>query len=186
MGNNQGCLNNCACQDTGCTGCMSKLGCSNGCMNRGSMDISDISLTDGSNTRLTPDEVRSILFSAGMTNVFLWNTDYVSVDVSQLRDFLREDGTNMFRYVPERTDCDDFSQIARGRISAQVIRSGSPYPPAIGEVQGNLRIDGKEVAHSMLFAIVHEKGKDRVALIEPQNDRWYDPHPENRYWCCTM
>ena len=91
--------------------------------------------------------------------LFLVDGKYRIPTLENFQKFLKEDKTDLFRYIPEEFDCDDFSFRLMGQVS---------YPGWSDIAFG--------IATSMTHAyncIVCEdnEGQNRVFLVEPQNDR---------------
>ncbi|GAJ18684.1 unnamed protein product, partial [marine sediment metagenome] len=103
---------------------------------------------------LTPDSTKYSTYNSAPVD-----GKYRIPILESFRKFLKEDKTDLFRYIPEEFDCDDFSFRLMGQVS---------YPGWSDIAFG--------IATSQTHAyncIVAEdgEGQNRVYLVEPQTDK---------------
>ncbi len=90
--------------------------------------------------------------------LFLVDGKYRVPTLENVSKFLKEDKTNLYKYVPEEMDCDDFAFRLMGQISYPGW-SDIAFGIAVSEV------------HAYNCVIAEDKGKMKVFLIEPQSDK---------------
>lgn len=87
-------------------------------------------------------------------HIYLVDRIYQLIEMPEIERFLKEDKTNLIKYIPEYRDCDDFSFRLMGQFSIPEW-SGLAFGIAFSRVHAfNLFFDGKD-----------------VYIIEPQSDK---------------
>lgn len=111
--------------------------------------------------------------------VWVDDRDYFLPQKKVVESFLYWDGTNHYKYGKEGRDCDVFALILLGRVEEACMLNDCKRGAAYGIVIGEFVLGGKRtVMHMMNICVTADRA---VWLIEPQDDRWYRPHPENFY-----
>ena len=96
-------------------------------------------------------------------NIFLSDEIYEKISLPDLKEFLRKDDTNLYRYKPELFDCDDFSYRLMGNVSIPGL-SGIPF--------GIVWTITENGGHA-LNCFIDER--EQVWLVEPQTDEAFLP-----------
>ena len=97
---------------------------------------------------------------------YMADCDYWLIEKEEMERFLREEKSNLFKYVKERMDCDDFSFRLMGMVSA----------PGWSDIAFFI-VWGDGHAYN---AFVDDKKK--VYIIEPQNDRIISPEKAGKIY----
>ena len=97
--------------------------------------------------------------------LFLVDGEYRIPTLVNFQKFLKEDKTDLYRYVPEEMDCDDFSFRLMGQVSY----------PGWSDIAFGI---ATSQTHAYNCIIAEDSGQNRVFLVEPQNDRIFLA-PEN-------
>ena len=93
--------------------------------------------------------------------IYLSDLQYKTTSLELLREFLRQDTTNEYSYIPELYDCDDYSYRLMGQLS---IPGWSALPFGIIWTQT------PRGGHALNCFIDKER---KVWMVEPQNDSIY-------------
>lgn len=125
-------------------------------------------------------ELAAILREAfGAEDVYLARADrhYTTVDEATLRAWFRTDGTRRYRWKAEGGDCDDFADIAIGRVREAQMLGSRGRAVALGRIWAldfSLEAPGEPVKltgpHAMVFAVLKDRS---VVLVEPQDGSVY-------------
>lgn len=97
--------------------------------------------------------------------LFLVDGKYRIPTLESFQKFLKEDKTDLYKYVPEEMDCDDFSFRLMGQVSY----------PGWSDIAFGI---ATSQTHAYNCIVCEDGGKNRVYLVEPQNDRIFSV-PEN-------
>lgn len=93
---------------------------------------------------------------------FLVDGKYKIPTLENLKKFLAEDKTDLYKYVPEWFDCDDFSFRLMGQFSF----------PGWSDIAFGIAVSQ---VHAYNCVIAEDKGEMKVYLIEPQSDEVFIP-----------
>ena len=97
---------------------------------------------------------------------YMSDCDYWLIEKEEMERFLREEKSNLFKYMKERYDCDDFSFRLMGMVSA----------PGWSDIAFFI-VWGDGHAYN---AFVDDRKK--VYIIEPQNDRIISPEKAGKIY----
>lgn len=146
-------------------------------------------LGKGTTYNLTSNDIVNIVksqaFLKSTSYLFVKDRDYIAVDEKRFKEFTSNDNTNSFKYVTERSDCDDFSNVFMGRVSENIFKYGSNgnRAVAIGIITGDIyKNSDTPVKHAMNIVVVNRNNQPKVLLYEPQNDKLYEPDQRNNIW----
>lgn len=104
------------------------------------------------------------IFPTGMDRVYISDLQYEITTISELRRFIDWDNTNVFPYISEFHDCDDFALALAGDFAKYPEWSGFPVSFIWGDLYGG---------HAFCTCVAWKSLDDRtptVFFIEPQND----------------
>ena len=90
--------------------------------------------------------------------LFLVDGKYRVPTFKNVSKFLKEDKTDLYKYVPEEMDCDDFAFRLMGQVSY----------PGWSDIAFGIAVSQ---VHAYNCVIAEYKGKMKVFLIEPQSDK---------------
>lgn len=90
--------------------------------------------------------------------LFLVDGKYRIPTLKNFQKFLKEDKTDLFRYIPEEFDCDDFSFRLMGQVSY----------PGWSDIAFGIAVSQ---IHAYNCIVCEDGGQNRVFLVEPQSDR---------------
>ena len=111
------------------------------------------------------------LFPDYKDRIFISDRQFLITSIDELRTFINWDNTNIFKYEPEYSDCDDFALALAGAFAKYPGWSGFP----VTFVWANYGIG----PHAFVLAVAWPSQADRTPTlyyIEPQND--YELAPE--------
>ena len=97
--------------------------------------------------------------------LFLVDGKYRIPTLASFQKFLKEDKTDLFKYIAEEFDCEDFSFRLMGQVSY----------PGWSDIAFGIATSQK---HAYNCIIAEDGGQNKVFLVEPQNDRIFLA-PEN-------
>jgi len=89
--------------------------------------------------------------------LFLVDGKYRIPTLENFKKFLKEDKTDLFRYISEEFDCDDFSFRLMGQVSY----------PGWSDIAFGI---ATSMTHAYNCIVAEDEGQNRVYLVEPQND----------------
>lgn len=104
------------------------------------------------------------IFPSAGSKVFIADIEYEITAISELRRFIEWDNTNIFRYVAELHDCDDFALALAGDFAKYPEWSGFPASFIWGNLYGG---------HAFFTCVAWKSLEDKtptVFFVEPQND----------------
>ena len=104
------------------------------------------------------------IFPEGLDKIFLSDTQYEITSISEIRRFVNWDNVNIFPYISEIHDCDDFALALAGDFAKYPEWSGFPVTFLWSSLEGG---------HAYSTCIAWKSFVDRtptVFFIEPQND----------------
>lgn len=104
------------------------------------------------------------IFPTGMDKLYISDLQYEITAISELRRFVDWDDTNIFPYVSEIHDCDDFALALAGDFAKYPEWSGFPVSFIWGDLYGG---------HAFCTCVAWKSLEDRtptVYFMEPQND----------------
>lgn len=90
--------------------------------------------------------------------LFLVDRKYRVPTLKNFQKFLKEDKTDLFKYVSEEFDCDDFSFRLMGQVSY----------PGWSDIAFGIAVSQ---THAYNCIVAEDAGQNRVFLVEPQSDR---------------
>ncbi len=90
--------------------------------------------------------------------LFLVDGKYRIPTLASFKKFLKEDKTDLYKYVPEEMDCDDFSFRLMGQVSY----------PGWSDIAFGIAISQ---THAYNCIVAEDAGQNKVFLVEPQSDR---------------
>jgi len=134
---------------------------------------------------ITYDAVRRLyadIFPRAVDKIFIADTQYEITAISETRRFVEWDNTNIFPYVSEFHDCDDFALSLAGDFAKYPGWSGLPVTFIWGNLYGG---------HAFCTAVAwpsFDNRKPAVYFIEPQND-WeiaYETVADMDLWLLPM
>jgi len=118
--------------------------------------------------------------------IYIADNFYIAHKKENIERFLAVDDTHKLRYIQEKSDCDDFAFILLGRQREWFRYNMKSHPKfagsTFGVIWGDIRLseEDEEVRnHAMNFVVTSEK---EFWLIEPQNDEWYRPTSNSRFF----
>lgn len=105
-------------------------------------------------------EIEILLTNAFGENCILFLVDgkYKIPSLKNIKAFLTEDKTDLFTYIPEWLDCDDFSFRLMGNFSI----------PGWSDIAFGI---ATSKVHAYNCLIAEDKGEMKVYLVEPQTDK---------------
>ena len=106
----------------------------------------------------------SSIFPNDITKIFLSDSWYEITAISEIRRFVEWDNTNIFPYIAETKDCDDFAAALAGDFAKYPEWSGFPATDIWGSFLGG---------HAFFTCVAWASLEDRIPrvfYIEPQND----------------
>ena len=112
-------------------------------------------------------EIRALykeIFPTGGARIYIGDHDYGITAISELRRFIKWDNVNIFPYIAEIHDCDDFAKALAGDFAKYPEWSEFPATDIWGTFIGG---------HAFFTAVAWPSFEDRtptVYYIEPQND----------------
>jgi len=104
------------------------------------------------------------IFPTQMDKVFFSDLNYEITAISEIRRFVEWDDVNIFPYLAEVHDCDDFAAALAGDFSKYPGWSGFPATDVWGSYLGG---------HAFFLVVAWPSFEDRtptVYYVEPQND----------------
>lgn len=104
------------------------------------------------------------IFPGAVSKLFIADKEYEITAISELRRFVKWDNTNIFPYVAEYHDCDDFAIALAGDFAKYPEWAGFPVAFIWGDLYGG---------HAFCTAVAWPSFEDRtptVYFIEPQDD----------------
>lgn len=90
--------------------------------------------------------------------LFLVDGKYRIPTLESFQKFLKEDKTDLFKYIPEEFDCDDFSFRLMGQVSY----------PGWSDIAFGI---ATSMTHAYNCIVCEDGGQNRVYLVEPQTDK---------------
>jgi len=106
----------------------------------------------------------SEIFPSALDKIFIADSQYEITAISEIRRFIDWDNVNIFPYVSEFHDCDDFALALAGDFAKYPGWSGFPVTFMWGSYFGG---------HAFCTAVAWRSFEERVPVvffIEPQND----------------
>ncbi len=112
--------------------------------------------------------------------------NYWAYSLDDLKNFLKTDIADKFRYMKEGFDCDDFALVVAGRerewFSKASVEKGSTFGIVWGDIRKS-EDDTKERAHAVNVFV--DNNQD-VWLVEPQNDDIFKPTSNSTFWVVVI
>lgn len=112
--------------------------------------------------------VQAIKRDIGTVGGHLYTSDrfYLDYTIEEVRKFLASDDTSFKQYLSEYFDCDDFAQVLAGRVNGTML--GIPF----GTIWYYGITNGRFWGHAV--NLFYDHVKDRMFMVEPQNDKVYE------------
>ena len=111
------------------------------------------------------------------------DSDYGILRKSDVERFLKSNKVDKLKYKAESFDCDDFSRALTGDFvqwySKGDVEGGAAFGYLYGQIYWSPDDPNEKVKYHAICFFIDEK--EKVWLIEPQNDKMYEPNQRSIY-----
>lgn len=126
-------------------------------------------------------ELRGLLVDKwpDLRDIWLLDTKYVLPSDDDVKRFLENDTTNLLKQIPGVFECNAFATQLLAASQRYVLEIGSRTPWSLGLYVAVVDTVFGDNVHSGNICVMDDK---RIMMIEPKNDRLYEPTDEQVFF----